>query len=276
MSYEVQLKWIESLQHALRGPFLDAFFKAFHYVDSASFVYIAITLVWYLWNRRIGAKFFYIILMSATINTVLKNYFHHPRPCQINPLVGIFHLYSPGLPSGAAQSATIYCGLIFFECKKLWARISVVIFALLLCFSRIYLGVHFITDIIGGIGVGCILLLIYYYLFPVLEKYWRFLAIFFPFLFLLGPLFNPPLSHYFYMFFFTTLGVGLGLTSSKRPLLETFNFKVKILRTASVLAGLVALSLISTFYPAVASLICFVQGYWLSYLGAKIIPDKKI
>src|SRR5437660_9999203 len=115
MNYDVQLQWIRDLQHALRSVTMDGFFKAWNYVDTLYFYLCAVSVVWYLWDRRIGVRVFYILLIGFAFNQFLKGFFHLPRPCQIDPLVGLVCASSPGFPSGAAQSAAVISGVIFME-----------------------------------------------------------------------------------------------------------------------------------------------------------------
>ena len=106
MMYEMQLQWIRNLQKVLRSPWMDGFFKVWNFVDTAYFSIIAITLVWYLWDRRIGIRLFYILVISMLSNKLLKEFFHQPRPCQIDPSVGILCFSSGGFPSGALEKGT--------------------------------------------------------------------------------------------------------------------------------------------------------------------------
>ena len=55
-----------------------------------------------------------------------------------------------GLPSGHAQNAVVVWGMLALWIRKTWAWIAGVIIILLIGLSRIYLGVHFPTDVLGG------------------------------------------------------------------------------------------------------------------------------
>lgn len=78
-------------------------------------------------------------------------------------------------PSGHSLSATIVCTyMAFFTGKKQpLSGIIIALFALLLCYTRLYIGVHFLGDIVTGSMIGFfVALLPLYFLYPNLtEKY---------------------------------------------------------------------------------------------------------
>jgi undecaprenyl-diphosphatase len=96
---------------------------------------------------------------GALLNLALKHLFHRQRPVLENPLVT---LSSYGFPSGHTMGATIFYGvlaLIVTYSIRGWARQVVVgwiaaLAIVLVAISRIYLGAHYFTDIIGAIAVG--------------------------------------------------------------------------------------------------------------------------
>jgi undecaprenyl-diphosphatase len=267
MFYNQQLQWIRGLQHVLRSPFLDPFFIAWDYVDSIYFSLFMIAVVWTLWDRRIGARFFYILILSFIANKLFKALFHQPRPCQIDPLVGILCKQSPGLPSGAAQTATIICGMVWLECKKPLYRALAIVFGLFLCFSRVYLGVHFPTDILAGIIIGAVLVWIYAKVFPLFGKVWKIAVLGFSLLFLCFAFLSISLP-----LFGLTFGVALGLLSyEKATPKEAKSVWIRGLQTLSSLVGIFLCFAIYDRIPHGPIFLGFVQGYWLSFLGAWII-----
>jgi hypothetical protein len=129
-----------------------------------------ITFTLFFIDKRVGVRLFYLFALSSILNCALKNYFQLPRPCQIDPLVGLLSYHTQGFPSGAAQTAAIVAGVIWMETKKKFYRYVGLLFAIFFCFSRIYLGAHFFSDILGGLLVGSFLLGLYSYVFPWIEK----------------------------------------------------------------------------------------------------------
>ncbi|MCB1118583.1 MAG: phosphatase PAP2 family protein, partial [Chlamydiia bacterium] len=150
----IELSWIATLHEAIRTPLLDDIVRYWDYFDSAEFLMVLVPAVWYLVGRKMGTRLFYLMIFSAFLNKGLKLLFGLPRPCHLWPDLGVMHYSSPGFPSGAAQTAAILASLIIMESKdkRLWAL--GLLFGLSLCFSRIYLGLHFPSDILGGLVSG--------------------------------------------------------------------------------------------------------------------------
>jgi len=95
------------------------------------------------------------------LNPLLKILFARQRPSFADPLV-MLTTYS--FPSGHATGATIFYGLAAYLIARgvrswTWRVLSVVaavVAVLLIGFSRIYLGAHYLSDVVGGFGVGTV------------------------------------------------------------------------------------------------------------------------
>ncbi len=252
--FNLEMEWIHQLQHALRTPLLDWFFIGWNYLDTFAFSMIVIIAVWTLVDRKIGIKMLYILILSGVLNKFLKTIFGLPRPCHLDPSMTVWVCYPNfGFPSGAAQSAMIYIGVLLIETKKRINCLWGVLFGLLLCFSRIYLGLHFFTDILGGLVVGALLVLLYWKLSPLLESYWKWGVLLFPFLLL------PMISHPTMIFFWSSLGVGLGLFLPQKAIENKWvDFSIVLIGCALCLAGL-------TLFPKLSPIFSLLMGFWLSF-----------
>lgn len=264
--HEIELNWIHQLQNSLKSSVMDYFFIGWNYVDSIGFSIIVVSIVWYLINRRVGIRLIYILMLSSVVNTVLKAYFGLPRPCHIDATVGIICSPSPGFPSGAAQSSMLFAGIIFIECRKHLYRYLGLLFALLLCFSRVYLGQHYFSDILGGLTVGGALLLVYWKLFPIMEQRWKAAIFLFPVLLLL---IGQRSAIYFLG---VSIGIAIGLLMNEK--VKKYwgqDWKVSSLQTISVLIGLFASLKAKAAYPNLNIIFSLGSGFWLSFLGAWLV-----
>lgn len=154
-------------------PFFEQFIKFLNYFDRQEFFFILIPIIWILYGHKNGLKLFYILTLSNVSNHFLKAFFSLPRPYQIDPKVAILKVDGFGFPSGAAQTAILIAGLLVTYWKSSWKWPIAITYVLLISFSRIYLGVHFPIDILGGWIAGFLLLVVYFYLFPKIEEMFK-------------------------------------------------------------------------------------------------------
>lgn len=169
MSHASQLDYIHFI-HQFRNPVLDLFFKFLNFFDRQEFFFILIPIVWLWYGWKTGLRVCYILLLSGVVNHALKELFALPRPFHIDRSLGLIHVGGFGFPSGAAQSVTILSGLLLLSGQSFWKWLLVIPYFVLVSFSRVYLGVHFPTDLLGGYVVGLSLLALYVYVWPMLEK----------------------------------------------------------------------------------------------------------
>ncbi|CAN5840623.1 hypothetical protein BH23ACT12_BH23ACT12_09210 [soil metagenome] len=117
----------------------------------------------YLWihhRRRLVAFLLTSTLGGSIVNTVVKETINRPRPSFRDPAAILFQ-EGKSFPSGHAMSSTIAYGavlLIFLPLitprRRPWAVGGVVTLVLLIGISRLGLGVHYISDVAGGLILG--------------------------------------------------------------------------------------------------------------------------
>ena len=109
-------------------------------------------------------KYSAILLLASTLggivlNGILKIGFNRPRPSIFVPEV---HAVSSSFPSGHAMSSAIVYSTVAYLAARLhkrrWARFLVMtaafIVIVLICLSRLYLGVHYPSDVVAGVAIG--------------------------------------------------------------------------------------------------------------------------
>lgn len=152
-------------------------FKGFSLLGTEIFI-ILFCLLFIILKKSRGVVITIIIFASTLLNQALKLIVGRPRP-SINPLA-IEKNFS--FPSGHTMIMIVMGGILLYllwqekgsKIKKTILTIIIVLIALTVMFSRIYLGVHYFSDIIGGITSGLLFLFIsyYYYTFKFKVPYY--------------------------------------------------------------------------------------------------------
>jgi membrane-associated phospholipid phosphatase len=122
--------------------------------------YLAILpLIYWCINKRLGKFLGYVFLLSVMINTMVKGIFRQPRPFWIDPSLGLGIEESYGLASGHTQSAATVYFLLAGWYKKWWLWLVAVVMVFLMGLSRIYLGAHFLQDVLSGALLAMLVLI---------------------------------------------------------------------------------------------------------------------
>ncbi|HET8809700.1 MAG TPA: phosphatase PAP2 family protein [Flavobacteriaceae bacterium] len=167
---------------AFRSPGLTSFFKIITFFGGVNgyltvTVLVAVFLILKFRHWQFTLQLMGVVVLAGLSNVVLKRFIDRPRPA-IEHLVVVESL---SYPSGHAMCAMAYYGFLtylFFHIKMArWLRailcVLFVSFIFLIGLSRIYLGVHFPTDVLGGFIAGIIWLAFCIILFNIISLYRR-------------------------------------------------------------------------------------------------------
>lgn len=139
-----------------RSNFMDIFFRIItRFGDEEVLILIAIACLIFIKNRKIGLSIVINLASIGLINHILKEIIQRPRPPMELRMV---QESSFSFPSGHAMASLAFYGLIIYYIlryikHKKWRNISCIILSvliLLIGISRIYLGVHYASDILAG------------------------------------------------------------------------------------------------------------------------------
>jgi membrane-associated phospholipid phosphatase len=162
------------------SPLLDSPFKILTFLADKEFFLLLLPLVYWCINRQAGTRLFILLLLSACLNEASKLLANQPRPFTYDSRVmKLVHEDSGGFPSGHTQSTVVVWGYLAcrFKKKALWLLAGFLILAIPL--SRIYLGAHFPSDLIGGYIIGVLVLFFYMWLVPHIEAWFTKKEIFY-------------------------------------------------------------------------------------------------
>jgi membrane-associated phospholipid phosphatase len=162
---QLGVNWIVAIQSL--GGWLEVPMKFFTFLGSENFFYLVLPLVYWCIEAALGLRVGFILIASASLNSMAKLWFAGPRPYWVSDKVIPFSAESSfGVPSGHAQNAVSVWGILAASIRRPWAWLIAVLLMFLIGFSRWYLGVHFIHDGILGWLLGFLLV----WLFTRFEK----------------------------------------------------------------------------------------------------------
>lgn len=150
---------VRTLQDA--PPWVTDVAEVITFLGDAEFYLLAFPLLYWSISRRLGLHLGIILLLSASINAILKMSLASPRPGFLEPDLAVTGETSYGLPSGHSQNAVALWGLLAAELRSRWWWLFSATLILALGWSRLQLGVHFPIDTLLGFAVGGVLLVAY-------------------------------------------------------------------------------------------------------------------
>ena len=142
--------------HSFATPALTRVMLAFTFVGTTGFIAIVgVLVVWWLIKTSRSRDAIWLIAQQISaylVLQILQFAFHRLRP---DPFFGLAEPNSYSLPSGHAMLSTVfYLALAILMTRKPAARAAAVLLALFIGVSRIYLGVHYPTDVLAGFAAG--------------------------------------------------------------------------------------------------------------------------
>ena len=165
MTMDALLQWELTVNLFFQGlgAWLSPVMAAITWLGSEYFYILFMALLYWCVDTSLGIRVGLILLLSNSVNSLFKVLFHTPRPYWIDSRVkALVYESSFGLPSGHAQNAMSIWGLLAATLKgKTFWLAGVLI--LLMGISRIYLGVHFLSDVLLGWLIGAVLVALFVY-----------------------------------------------------------------------------------------------------------------
>ena len=128
------------------------------------------------WLQKVPACVVMIVMLGLAVGVadfiasgILKDLVARPRPTRVPELEGVLHLvngYKSGtygfVSSHAANTMALALLFSLIWCNKI-ATIGLMLWVAANCYSRMYLGVHYPTDILGGLIVGSLVAVLAYW-----------------------------------------------------------------------------------------------------------------
>lgn len=173
--YEWGISVIQAVQ-SLQNPFLTVIMRIITFLGDPLSYIILLPIIFWCIDEKKGFVLGFVSLFSAGINTAIKNTVRVPRPYIMEPSVGLDTVEGFSTPSGHAQGSVTFWSLSAALADKKrsphWLRIlAAFLLPFLIGFSRIYLGVHYPTDVLLGWIIGALIVALTYYTLPLIIRY---------------------------------------------------------------------------------------------------------
>ncbi len=162
-------------QHAV--PWLDIVMGGITYLGSHYFYLAALAFFYWCIDVAGTMRLFVLLLSSVYLHEALKVITAVERPIEtLRSLLPAsqqprFIETAEGFsfPSGHTQDAIVFWGYLAIAFRKRWLTVFVPLVVLLVAFSRLYLGLHWPLDILGGMALGLLILWIGYVVLRLLA-----------------------------------------------------------------------------------------------------------
>lgn len=253
----------------IRCPFLDVFFAVFTALGEEMIIAAIIAVVYICFHKRTGEQALLSVMTASCVTAGIKSAVRRNRPYVAgvvdrvdidNALVSTADLDADmSFPSGHATATSGFFGTLASRFRKPLVIILCALFTLLVMTSRVYLGVHYPTDVLAGLligaGIAIIWQLIYWKAYKArLYIYLIFALLTLPLLFI-----ERTATHSMFQVSAITLATALGLLIEDKFIRfpDTKNWGCRILR-------LIITALVAVIPFALLSLLP--DGEWYSFL----------
>ena len=154
---QLEFRALELISTTFRSDFLDLLMPSVSFLGDIGWIWILFSFLFMFrkTTRKTGLTMAVALLFSYVVaNLVLKPLVARPRPYEVNAAIQLLirppHDFS--FPSGHTQASFAAAAAIYHNWK--WPGLAALVLAGLIAFSRLYLMVHYVTDVLAGAAIG--------------------------------------------------------------------------------------------------------------------------
>lgn len=168
MGFELEIiHWLQSFSNL----FMDTLFKFITLFGEEVILIVILGFLYWSYDKKLGEQIGFTVFISLALNSIIKWIVSRPRPFEVDSTItAIKPAEGFSFPSGHTQTAsTTYFSLYAFMKKKwlLWVAIAMTV---LVAISRMYLGVHYLSDVIVGGLLGVLIAFLMAKLYPKIKN----------------------------------------------------------------------------------------------------------
>ena len=150
LNFGIQL--IQALQ--VLSPALDGLMKFFSSLGTIEFYLVFTPLIYWVVDSRLGIRVLLVLITTDFLGTIFKHLLHQPRPYWVGKVKVLAMEKSYGIPSTHSSNSLAVWGYLANRLRKNWMWIASGLLLFFIALSRLYLGVHFPQDVLGGWLLG--------------------------------------------------------------------------------------------------------------------------
>lgn len=266
------LDFIKYIQ-GFASPALDLFLTIFNLFSQQYFLVLLVAVVYWTIDKRKGEQLSFALIFTTCISCGIKGVFKVSRPYNYEGIRVLNKHTAPGysFPSADSSAASSVASTFSLWTRKPYLWVLLGIYVLVIGFSRMYFGLHFPTDVAGGIIIGAVIAYGINKILSVVKDTLKLYTVA-GLLLLLFVFFGQEPDYY------KTMGLMLGAVCGIMIEHKFVNFTCNIPRSRKALrliigiCSVIAIAVISKFLFPEGNLFYLIEKFLLTFFAVGIYP----